>query len=154
VSSLTWTQTDKVLPLPLDMRDRVVGLAVHSSGVVEALDREMLTVTGLTAERYELSIDDVKVGVFPKDRLEKGLNLARFATPMRHQALEVLGLTKRRTDLLDLRWHQLVVGFEGKESAALTKALEGLSGLADELRDEQRAAAKPKPHKFKLVPAS
>lgn len=149
-AALAWTQTDRALPLGLDMKDPAVALAARTSGM-EALDRQLLKVTGLSEQAYELRIDGVKVADFTKEQLEKGVDLALHATPMQKQANDVFMLTRRRGDLAEMRWRQIVIPFEGKSSENVTKSLEGLAGLADEVRAEQKAVAKTKARKFVLV---
>jgi hypothetical protein len=64
---VSWTQTDEALPMPIDAKDEVMALALRASDFVDALDREPLKVTGLTAARYTLKIDGDTVGTFTKE---------------------------------------------------------------------------------------
>ena len=59
---LSWTQTDDALPMPVDMRDALVALAVRSSDFIEALNQQPLKVRGLAAGRYTLKIDGETAG--------------------------------------------------------------------------------------------
>ena len=97
--SVSWTQTDKALPLSLDWKDKALALAIQCSDVVEALDQQPLKVTGLTADRYALKIDSEDVGVFTRPQLEEGLNLAVLLTAMAKQALSVHELTLRHNQI-------------------------------------------------------
>ena len=63
--SLSWTQTDKALPVPVDLerpRDEVGGAQLRFPP--ETLDWQPLQVTGLKGRRYLLKIDDPEVGTF------------------------------------------------------------------------------------------
>lgn len=151
VTSLSWTATERALPLPLDTKDPALALVAKTSGVVDALDREVLKVSGLTEPRYELTEEGKPVAVFTKEELEKGVNLALHDTPQLRQSHVVLGATKRRCDLAEIRWRQILVPYEGKKGESLAKALDGLQGLVDEVRDDQRALSKPRAHKYALV---
>src|SRR5205085_7782897 len=107
--ALRWTQADKALPMPIDMGDAPLALAVHSSDVVDALDQETLKVTGLTAANYALKIDGETVGTFTKEQLADGVNLALLPTPMHTQAMQVLALTNRHNNIHFVRWRQVQI---------------------------------------------
>ena len=86
---LSWTQLDRALPLPLSFEDGETELAQKAGADIESLDRQPLVVTGLAAGRFELKIDGQSVGTFADAELAKGVNLARYRTPMRWQAYAV-----------------------------------------------------------------
>src|SRR5262249_11570256 len=96
---LSWTQLDAALPMPIELKNPVIALAVKASDVEEALNREVLRVTGLGSARYRLAIDGAEVAEFSKDQLAAGVNLAEYATPMMRQALAVHRLTIHHNDL-------------------------------------------------------
>jgi len=85
-SVLRWKQQDKALPMPVDLKDAATALAINSSDFMDALNREMLKVTGLSSNEYRLNIDGETIGTFPREKLEQGVNLAMFTTPMSKQA--------------------------------------------------------------------
>ena len=86
---LSWTQLDRALPLPLSFEDAETDLAQKAGAELESLDRQPLVVTGLAAGRFELKIDGQPVGTFADTELAKGVNLARYGTPIRWQAYAV-----------------------------------------------------------------
>src|SRR5205085_2308199 len=88
-NSISWTQLDLALPMPVDMNDPIVALSVKSSDFVQALNQEPLKVLGLKAARYSLKIDGQPVGDFTKEKLATGVNLAVLNTPMSSQAAAV-----------------------------------------------------------------
>ena len=92
--TISWTQADRALPLPVDLSDPLVELALRSSDFIDALDREMLEVDGLPRPTYELTIDGKSVGKFSAEQFAHGINLAELLTPMLQQALKVHRLTE------------------------------------------------------------
>jgi lysophospholipase L1-like esterase len=153
-NSLSWTEKDGALPIPLDLKDAVLKLALQASDVVEALDQEPLQVTGLTAPRYTLKIDDTEVGSFTREQLADGINLALLPTPMLKQAQAVHGLTNRHNSIHFDRWREVQVPLQDNPSHRIRKAMEALDSLEADLVKQQRAAAQPQPHHYELVPQS
>ena len=68
---------------------------------MEELNQEQLTVTGLPAGRYKLSIDDQQIAAFDAGQLAKGINLAELKnTPQYQQALAAAKIDTQRSDLV------------------------------------------------------
>ncbi len=151
---LTWTQLDKALPFPVDLKDPIVALATKTADFFTALDRQPLKVDGLSPNEYTLSIDGEMVGTFTNDQLNTGINLAELVTPMTKQAIEVHKLTLKHNNLHKLRWRQIQVPYQTAKSEHLAQALEGLDGIEAEMVAEQHTMAQPKPHKYELKPKS
>jgi len=151
---VAWSQLDESLPFPIDLKDPVVDLAVRSSDIVEALDRQVVKVSGLGDDEYTLSVDGDPVGSFTAARLAEGVNLATLATPMSRQAAKVHALTLKHNNLHFLRWRSVQVPYQSSKSPDLARAIEGLDGLEAEVVADQRAAARPVAHKFELKPKS
>ena len=155
-SSLAWEETDSALPLPLplpldkDFKD--IGLAIRSSDFVQALDQEPLKVIGLTAARYVLKIDGEKVGDFTKEELQEGINLAMLPTPMAKQAAKVHDLTLKHNDIHFARWRDVQVALQDYTFAGQPAVVDALDKLEDQIVEEQRATAQPKPHHYELTP--
>ena len=151
--TISWTTTESALPLPIDPRDKLMDLAVKSSGIVDQLDRETLRVTGLTAAKYDLKIDGEPVGSFPAADLAKGINLATLVTPILKQALEVHALTLKHNNIHFFSWRSIQTGLATDASPATKQAaMAELDKLDNELVAEQRAAAQPRAHRYELVP--
>jgi lysophospholipase L1-like esterase len=150
-NGLTWTQSDRALPMPLDSRDRVLKLAVQSSDFVQALDQQPLKVTGLKASRYLLKIDGDEVGTLSREQLEQGVNLAELPTPMVRQAQAVHDLTRKHNDLHAVRWRELQVTLAGQPLPHLPQALEALDNLEADLVAQQRATAQPPTRHYELL---
>lgn len=151
---VTWTQLDENLPMPVDTKDDVVGLALRASDFMEAMDQEPLKVTGLTAARYTLKIDDEVVGTFTKEEWAKGVNLATLATPMAKQAAAVHDLTLKHNVVHFARWRQAGVNLDSLAlpPVHLQAAADALDALEADVVQQQRAAAQPKSHRYELVP--
>jgi len=154
--AISWTETDGALPLPLpiplDSIDKDFALAVHSSDFVEALDQEPLKVTGLTAATYDLKIDGEKIGVFTKEQLAEGINLALQSTPMLKQASNVNDLIVKHNNVHFARWRMIQVPLQDDKLARKQAAIDGLDKLEDEIVQQLRAASQPKPRHFELSP--
>ena len=151
-NGVAWTETDNALPMPVNLNDPVVALAVRSSDFVEALDREELKVTGLSAPRYDLKIDGEEVGTVSKPQLEEGINLAALPTPMAKQAMAVHELTLKHNNVHFARWRDVEVPLETDPSSRKQAAIDALDRLESDLIAEQRAAVQPKPRRYQLTP--
>ncbi len=152
-AQLTWTETEAALPMPIDLRDKLLDLTLKTSGFVDALDRETLKVTGLTGANYELKIDGVSAGKFSSGDLGGGVNLATLNTPMLRQALDVHALTLKHNNIHFARWRTIQTGLATDGSPATKSDVEAaLDKLDNELVAEQRAAAQPRPHRYELNP--
>jgi lysophospholipase L1-like esterase len=152
--TLSWTQQDDALPMPLDPKDDVLALVLRSSNIVESLDQQILKVTGLPDPKYVLKIDGEEIGVWTREDLARGVNLALLATPMLKQALSVHGFSARRNSIRLARWQGVQVALQGETSPHLGEALAALDALDSELLQQQKANAVPKPHCYELVPQS
>ncbi len=149
---ISWTELDDSLPMPINMADPVVALAVRSSDFVAALNQQPLKVRGLAGGPYTLRIDREPVGTFTAAQLASGINLAELPTPMARQAAEVHALTLRHNNIHAARWRQVQVPMERYNSAHVSRAMEALDELEGDLVKEQHAAAQPRAHRHELVP--
>ncbi len=150
--ALSWTQVDRALPMPLDLKDPVSALAIKSSDFVQALDQQPLKVTGLRGSDYVLLIDGDEVGTYSKEALAEGVNLATLPTPMARQAAAVHALTLKHNNIHFARWRQVQLPLENDQLVQEPLVLGALDSLEAELVQQQRAAAQPKPHRFELRP--
>ena len=154
--AVSWTQLDEALPMPLDLNDPVVALAVKSSDFIQALNQQTLKVKGLLAANYTLRIDESEAGMFSKEQLAEGINLAILPTPMARQAGEVHKLTLQHNNIHFKRWRTVQVPMADDKTPNVQKAVKGLMDSLDEeeagVVQQQRAAAQPKLHRFQLTP--
>jgi len=151
-NGLSWTQTDKALPMPIDLKDPVVSLAVHSSDFVDALDQQPLKVTGLSAAHYSIVIDGDKLGSFGKEQLEEGINLAVLPTPMARQAAAAHDLTVKHNDVHFARWREVQVPLEDQHLHQTQPTENAMDGLESEVVQKQHATAQPKLRHYELTP--
>ncbi|MHB1558092.1 MAG: SGNH/GDSL hydrolase family protein [Isosphaeraceae bacterium] len=149
--TITWTQTDASLPMPINLKDPVIALAARSSDVEQALNQQTLRVTGLTASNYRLRIDGKDVAELHESQLRDGVNLAELDTPMMHQATTVHHLTLRHNDIHFDRWRAYQVPMAGANYASLPRVLEALDALEAEMLAEREREARPVAHRFELV---
>lgn len=148
----TWTQEDAALPLPIDMKDPLIALAVRSSDILKSLDQQTLKVSAPRASEYQLKIDGEDQGVFSKEKLAEGINLAELSTPMVKQSQHVHTLTLKHNDIHFIRWRQVQVPLADQDETKLQKAMAGLDDIEADLIKQQRAAAQPKPRRYELIP--
>lgn len=109
---------------------------------------------GAPSSKYALKIDGENIAEFTREQLAAGVNLAELDTPMYRQAKAVHDLTLQHNNLHFQRWRTMQVPYERRGYPALAKAIEGLEALEADMVAEQRAKAKPVPHRFELVPRS
>jgi lysophospholipase L1-like esterase len=150
-SQITWVQKDERLPMPINLDDTVMKLAVSSSHVMEDLDQEMLKVTGLSSTSYGLKINGKAIGTFTREQLASGINLAALPTPMTTQAAAVHALTLKRAAVHNTRWRNLQTPLDKEPLPRLPTVLENLDALDADLATLQRAAAQPSACFYELV---
>ena len=125
--------------------------ALEAGGVEAALDQETLTVTGLAAGSYALTIDDQPVASFTADALQHGINLARMATPMLRQSQTLAWETEHRNALerqlftIDGRHPEHPEAAPEPQQQAMQQAV--ASSIAQQQKDAQ-----PVTHHFALKP--
>lgn len=143
---LEWTQADRVLPLPISFKDAEVELAEMAGAALEALDQQVLKITGLTG-RCEVLVDGNVVGKFTGTEMAAGVNLALYETPMTRQARPVRWNADDRHGLALARRRLLAAfGNDGKT----TEAAAALARLDAKMQEERRASVKPSPHRYEV----
>jgi lysophospholipase L1-like esterase len=145
---LSWSQLDQAVPLPLVLEDPTTQFLFRVSDLA-ALDQQILRVTGLTAPRYQLSIDGKKIASFTPDQLSGGVNLALYNTPMEQQAQAIDWTADDRAKLSGTRFDLLT---ERNPDAHQQQAVQELDGLDQQMIHGEYRAATPHPHTFELTP--
>jgi lysophospholipase L1-like esterase len=148
-SRISWTQTDKALPLPFPPAelDPVLGLVLKYSDIITALDQETLQVHGLSNGIYDLLIDGRKIASINSDDLVSGINLATADTPMLEQARLVAWDTEKVNNLESARFGVINTSVTAEQSltaSALASAYK--TGV-----ERQHADAHPLVHHYELV---
>lgn len=151
LSGLTWTQKDRALPMFVNFADAATALAVRSSRFMETLNQQILRVTGLSGNSYELKINGMTAGTMTGPQLAKGVNLAELPTPMMKQAEAVHGFTIKRAGVHNTRWRQIQVVFEKEPLPRVAAVLDNLDALDADLAARQRAAAQPSACFYELI---
>jgi lysophospholipase L1-like esterase len=147
---LTWEELDHALPLPLPPAevDPVLDFVARQTDLVQSLDQQPLSVTGLAAGQYDLFIDNRKIATFSATELASGVNLALLDTPMLEQAQLVAQDCEKR-NVLEEASFKLV-------HAALTSppmlTIEALSGAIAPAVERERRDAQPRLRVFRLAP--
>jgi hypothetical protein len=148
---LEWRETEDALPLPLDTSKDAGSRFLLEISDIASMDREMLTVTGLTAPKYKLMVDAMDAGVYSASDLAAGVNLATRATPMITQSVNVERVNQDRVNLDSVRNQLLVQGKDVKDQLAGVKILMDF----DESKwHEQKKRATPTQHVFHLTPVT
>ncbi len=158
-NSLSWTETEDALPLPFAQWEQAWGvgplpLVLRSSDVSQALNDEVLKVSGLKSGVYSLKIDGAQVATFNNDELAGGVNLALFETPMTKQAKEVYDLTASHCDVHNDEWRTVQVPLAPYNFSAAQPAMQSFDTLEQAILAKRHQVAQPKPHKFELAPVA
>lgn len=151
---VTWTQTDRALPFPINLTDPAIALADQSADLTSRLSQEILTISGLADGNYELRIDGQSIGSLKAERLSQGVNLSLFDTPMRRRAFQIHQLSLRHNRLHYVNWRSAQLGVGEIKSKEVTELL---GQLVDEMNREenemvmkQHELARPVAHHFEL----
>jgi lysophospholipase L1-like esterase len=152
---LQWTEIENALPLPLPLTatDPVSDAALEADGIEAALDQEMLTITGLAAGSYVLTIDNQPVANFTADTLSHGVNLARMATPMLRQSQTLAWETEHR-NALERQLFTLIAGTEEHLEAAPVSQQQAMQQAVASSITQQQKDAQPATHHFALRPVA
>ena len=150
--SLSWTQKDEALPMPVARNDAAIKLAMESSDFREKFNQETLRVTGLSAPEYSLAINGHTIGTFTGEALAAGVNLTEFDTPMMQQATQVHTLTLKRAEVHNFRWRQVQLPLQTTLPARVAAVDDNLDALDNDLAAIQRATAQPASCVYNLTP--
>jgi hypothetical protein len=131
------------------LEDATIALAQMAGADLESLDLQDLAVAGLRAGRYGLQVDGQPVGTWTAEELAKGVNLARYPTPMRWQAFSVSWSATAGHELQRLRRRLLVAAEKEPSRQAIADAL---AAQDEEDQKARGALAIPKPRRFDLLP--
>ena len=142
---ISFDRIDKALPMPIDSRALP---ALKLAPILDDLSRYELKVTGLTATKYDVTIDGEKAGTVTKEELAAGWNMTTADGPIAKQNAELLKLVFEKNNVFFERWRnvQLNPNRQG-ELPALDQKIADLEARINEVRQ-------PKPHHFQLKPAA
>ena len=154
---VSFTRKDAVLPMPVNPQGEAVTKLIP---LLADLSRYELKVTGLTAPKYQLLIDEKPAATLTAEELAQGCNLTLTAGPITEQARQLWALVVEKNNVFFNRWRSVQLyeppawvktsSFEtalGKELARLDEQIAQLEGKIN-------AARQPQPHTFVLKPAT
>ena len=159
---LSFTREDAVLPMPVSPRAEAVTTLIP---LLSDLSRYELKVTGLTAPKYQLLIDDKSAAVFTAEELAQGCNLTLTAGPITAQARQLWDTVVTKNNVFFKRWRevQLFAPPEWAKSewakcpsfeAAREKELAQLDEQIAQLETKINTLRQPVAHTFVLKPAT
>ena len=98
---LSFNYLSRSLPFPIDTIPRwgakgTARDAIKQVPFMEEMNQEVMKVSGLQG-LFRVSIDDIEIGIWEGDELEKGINLAEITfTPQYQQSLSIMYLNEER----------------------------------------------------------
>ncbi|MCX8495766.1 MAG: SGNH/GDSL hydrolase family protein [Akkermansiaceae bacterium] len=101
---LSFTRKDATLPMPVNPRAEAVTKLIP---LLADLSLYELKVTGLTAPKYQLLIDDQPAAVFTAQELAQGCNLTLTAGPITEQARQLWNMVVEKNNLFFKRWREV-----------------------------------------------
>ena len=140
--ALVFERSDEALPMPVD--EKAVD-ALKIAPVLDDLNRYELKITGLTADRYDVMIDDELATTLTKQELAKGRNLAVTAGPITRQAQEVLALIFKKNVLGQTLWEAQIHNRR--------RQLAALPAQVADLEAQITATGQPKTRRFTIKPS-
>jgi lysophospholipase L1-like esterase len=183
---LSWKQQDRCLPFPIlalhddwpqfpPVQDRGMSMfwgaprlkwnhtnpgtdmIVRYSGFYDALDRQPLRVTGLREGTYELKINGQPVAKLSAEQLDRGINLARYRTPMLEQSYQVLRLVWQQIQWRYFAWRGIELPMSIDHDPAVGQAeralIAALRMQKEGIVQRQYAAVATAPTFYELLPA-
>lgn len=147
--------TQETTPLPWPLPDRARA-AFAVSPLPGALTAVQARVPDLPGDRYDLLVDNHRVGTATAQELAAGVDLTHLAKmPQSRQADQVRDLVQRRLDVWRYLWNggPNAVAHRGDgPTEAEDDALRALDRWLDTWRDQAHDAAQPQTHTFALRP--
>jgi lysophospholipase L1-like esterase len=150
--TLSWTELDDALPLPVDDSNAGFRFLRQITDIVQSLDQQPLRILSLQPGSYELSIDGNKVGAYTDAEWARGVNLATLGTPMHGQANYVQWAISDRDTIHDARY--LLLNSEEKSGFPAEPTASELLKFEAVQQKHIFELAEPKPHKFTLKPVA
>ncbi len=197
---LSWNETERALPLPMlalhenwpqfpawnlflppqpqpNYTSPSAALIDRLSGFTRQLDQERLQVSGLADGQYRLAIDGHPIANFSAAQLRRGVNLARYFTPMLLQAYRVNDLVWEEIEAHFVAWHGIQTALQGfpkptwkrhgvvtprnlpllstndaAAARAVSQAMAAMARLQTAIAARERQASRPRRHQFTLIP--
>jgi hypothetical protein len=155
-SKIAFDRLDERLPFPIPEEARAV---VAFDPTILAMSQYTLKVVGLSAGKYDLSINGSSLGAISSKDLEAGINLTAFGpgtnakkpNPIAAQSKAILGAVSARAGLVG-QWRGMskTAHAPNAPADAMTK-LAAMTKQVEEADDRIRAAAVPQKMHFELT---
>jgi lysophospholipase L1-like esterase len=154
---VSFERADECLPMPIP-EDGRAGLQLVP--LTEKLNQYVLKIEGLKGDKYDVSIDGVKVATVSAQELANGWNMSELTGgPIAAQCKSVLGLVAKKEVSVgayrDVSKFQVpdwlkdpALDIEGRKKAELDKRMQEVVEASAELNK----ATQPKPHRFEIAP--
>lgn len=130
-------------------------MIVQDSGFYQALDQEQLQVTSLQPGNYRLKIDGRTVGEFSAEKLDAGVNLAQYRTPMLERSYRVLHLVWQEVEWRYFAWRGIQNQLWFDRNPAVQKATKSLMAALEAQKEsivkQQYDAARPHAMRYELA---
>ena len=156
---LSFTRADDAMPWPVPV-DAAVAPNIPGFKPFDELSLYMLTVTGLSADKYKVSADGKEIGTFTREQLAAGVNLTQGALKGLPEVQELLSAIIAKNNLFFTRWRGVQVAefpawvpaesIESYRAAELKK----LDAQIVEAEAKVNSLRKPKPHQWVIEPAA
>ena len=156
---VNFKREDESLPYPTPPEARPFAFLVR---IEDNLSADMLTVAGLAAPSYVLSIDGKKVAEISSHELADGVNLSRYPnTPMMEQSLSIMEAIGDKQAKEMTFWRKFIDRGKADGAGVPTDKATGdeISEMKLALKDIADARERcynmntPKPHSFRLEPS-
>ncbi len=159
-NTVQFQRTDDALPWPIPP-DCDLALKLPGFDPATTLNQDILKVTGLQEDFYQLLIDDQPIATYSKEALANGINLGFVEKgPIYDQGQKLLKAVMAKNDTFYQRWHDIEIGpnpdpktGRADLDAASTAELLRLDKILADQEATIDGLRAPTPHLFKLVPA-
>jgi len=154
---VSFTRKDAVLPMPVNPQAEAVTKLIP---LLADLSRYELKVTGLTAPKYQLTVDDKPAVVLTAQELAQGCNLTLTAGPITEQARQLWALVVEKNNVFFRRWREVQLygppewGKSPAFEAARDKEMSKMDEQIAQFETKINALRQPLPHTFVLKPAA
>jgi lysophospholipase L1-like esterase len=114
---LTFKRLAEALPCPVIAGEEQTARFLDTVNFADEINRDMLTVVGLTAPAYELRINNVPIEIYSSQELANGVNIAKpMKGPLWDQAMAVAGATNERQNAHYTKWRGVWLAGGGSTS--------------------------------------
>lgn len=157
---LAFTRLDEALPIVVPAEQKALLPYLDNLSALNAYD---LKVTGLQAEKYDLSVDGQRVATLTSAELAKGVNLAAYDLgPISAQSSQVWQALNEKNNLLHWRFRNIRMSWvtppllSQEEADQFAMLREKELAIVDKVLEARRLRiyelVQPKAHKFELSP--